>query len=133
MRRILWAEDNHDDQFLIRVAVNEPPLPVSLAFVDDGVLLLDALEGGTPDLVVLDLKMPRLGGLETLRRIRAHPAWSRLPVAIFSAGDNPHETQACRDFGVLDVVQKPVGLDRYAAAVRGIVQSPLLERPQLPG
>ncbi|MEA3202988.1 MAG: two-component system, response regulator [Thermoplasmata archaeon] len=123
VKTVLWAEDNKQDQFLIRAALKEAAAPPALKFADDGVLLLQALEQAAPDLVVLDLKMPRMGGLETLRHIRTRTQWNHLPVTVFSAGDNPDETRACRDLGVLDVVQKPVGFDLFAAAVHHILRA----------
>lgn len=118
---IFWAEDSRHDQLLIQAALDAAPRRPDLHFADDGLHLLDRLRGTRPDLVVLDLKMPRLGGIETLRRIRAEPAWTDLPVSIFSAGNQPDEVAACRALGVVDVQQKPVDFDRFTAAVHRLV------------
>jgi CheY-like chemotaxis protein len=118
---VLWAEDNPKDQVLIQAALEDVPAAPKVRFVSDGLLLLQALEGSLPDLVVLDLKMPRVGGLEALRRMRGTPRWSGLPVVIFSAGDNPEETQACYGLGARGVVQKPVSFQLFAEAVQRIV------------
>lgn len=118
---ILWAEDNLQDQVLIRSALEDlRPLP-RVEFADDGVILLEKLARGLPRLVVLDLKMPRVGGLEALRRIRETPAWSPVPVAVFSAGDDRAEGDACRDLGALRVVQKPVNFEAFTQAARSVV------------
>ncbi|MHB1261983.1 MAG: response regulator [Thermoplasmatota archaeon] len=118
---VLWAEDNLQDQILIRAALEDAPAAPEVVFADDGVLLLKALEKTAPALVVLDLKMPRLGGLEVLRRIRADPRWAPLPVNVFSAGDQPDETAACRELGALDVLRKPVDFGQFTAAVWALV------------
>ena len=118
---VLWAEDNQQDQILIRAALEDLPRAPDVQFRDDGLLLLEALRKSHPTLVVLDLKMPRLGGLETLRRMRADPAFAQLPVSVFSAGDQADETAACRALGALDVVHKPVDFREFTAAVRSIV------------
>ncbi|HUR63853.1 MAG TPA: response regulator [Candidatus Thermoplasmatota archaeon] len=118
---VLWAEDNLQDQILIRAALEDLPGAPEVRFRDDGLLLLDAVRERRPALVVLDLKMPRLGGLETLRRIRADPALSALPVSVFSAGDDPAETAACRALDAIDVVRKPVDFREFTVAVQGIV------------
>ncbi len=94
--------------------------PVALEFAQDGVLLLQALERRLPDLVVLDLKMPKLGGLEALRRIRTQPEWKHLPVVIFSSGNRPDEIEHCQALGVQEVVQKPVDLDLFSSLVQRI-------------
>jgi two-component system, response regulator len=118
---VLWAEDNPQDQILIRATLEDLPRAPDVRFSDDGVLLLEALQGSKPALVVLDLKMPRLGGLETLRRIRSEPALASLPVSVFSAGDHPEETAACQRLGALEVVRKPVDFREFTAAVHAIV------------
>lgn len=119
---VLWAEDNLGDQILIRESLDGLPSAPSLAFASDGLQLLEALERSKPHLVVLDLKMPRLGGLETLRRIRGRSAWKDLPVSIFSAGNQPSETEECIALGALEVVTKPVDFRLFSEAVWRIVR-----------
>jgi two-component system, response regulator len=116
--RIAWAEDSLHDQILIKESLDG--VMADVAFAADGLHLLDAVQDRTPDLVVLDLRMPRLGGLETLRRLRAEPRTRELPVCVFSAGDQPDEVAACRALGALEVLQKPVDFDQYRKAVRRI-------------
>ncbi len=118
---VLWAEDNAQDRILIQDAVDSLGAKPVITLLADGVLLLEALEHGPPSLVVLDLKMPRLGGLEALRRIRDHPDWRALPVTIFSSGNQPDEIKQCEELGVKAVVHKPVDFDHFSAAVRHIV------------
>jgi CheY-like chemotaxis protein len=121
--QILWAEDNPQDRMLIQESVGDLVPKPGLTLIPDGVLLLEALHKRLPDLVVLDLKMPRLGGLEALRRIRSHPGWKDLPVMIFSSGNQPDEVEACQALGVEEVVQKPVDFDLFSSAVQRIVLS----------
>jgi two-component system response regulator len=122
---ILWAEDNRHDQLLIEAALADLPVAPQVRFADDGLHLLARLgespPEGPPALVVLDLKMPRLGGIETLRRIRADPRWASLPVSIFSAGNQPDEIATCQSLGVVDVQQKPVDFGHFTAAVQRLV------------
>jgi CheY-like chemotaxis protein len=116
--RIAWAEDSVHDQILIKESLGG--VLADVAFAADGLHLLEAVQETRPDLVVLDLRMPRLGGLETLRRLRAEPMTRELAVCVFSAGDQPDEVAACRALGALEVVQKPVDFDQYMKAVRRI-------------
>jgi CheY-like chemotaxis protein len=125
-RRILWAEDNEGDRMLIRAALEEAP-GADVRFVDDGVQFLEALEERRPDLAVLDLRMPRIGGLEALQRVRRDPRHRDLPVAIFSAGNQPEETAACEALGVLAVGHKPVDFREFSAAVQRIVSLELAQ------
>ena len=116
---ILWAEDNAKDRVLIRDCLDEHP---NVTIVNDGVLLLEALGKTSPDLVVLDLKMPRLGGIDALRAIRNHPEWQSLRVVIFSSGERPDEIALCRTLGALDMVEKPVDFDAFTAAVHRVLK-----------
>jgi CheY-like chemotaxis protein len=120
---ILWAEDNTQDRLLIRESVEVPGSGQGLKLVADGVLLLESLALARPDLVVLDLKMPRLGGLEALRRIRNRPDWQDLRVVVFSSGNRPEEIEQCAILGVDAYVQKPVDFDAFSDAVQRIVRS----------
>jgi two-component system, response regulator len=122
-RRVLWAEDNREDQILIRAALADMPHAPRVEFANDGAELLEMLEAAGADLVVLDLKMPRIGGLEALRLMRASPKARGLPVAVFSAGDQQAETAACMALGAKLVLQKPVDFRLFTAAVHRLVST----------
>ncbi len=126
MPDILWAEDNSQDRRLIHAALQDIPGAPRVAFVEDGLVLLQELAKGTPRLVVLDLKMARLGGIEALRRMRAHPKRKDLPVVIFSSSSLPEEIAVCEQLGVLDYVQKPIDFDSFALAVERVVDYALI-------
>lgn len=118
---ILWAEDNPADQALIRYAVEDlKPVP-AIEFADDGVDLLEALKSVRPALVVLDLKMPRMGGIETLAAIKRDEALKHLRVVIFTSGDLPGEVAQCRALGAEHVLQKPIEFPVFRMLVHGIV------------
>jgi two-component system response regulator len=123
-RSILWAEDDRQDQQLIQAALEGSTPEPRISFVEDGMAVLEAVGRDLPDLVVLDLKMPRMGGLEALRRLRAEPATRHVPVIVFSSGSLPNEIAQCRQLGVLDVVQKPIEFGLFVNAVQGIVNAP---------
>ncbi|HUR26332.1 MAG TPA: response regulator [Candidatus Thermoplasmatota archaeon] len=125
---ILWAEDDRQDQQLIQAALEDNKPAPRIAFAEDGVALLETVGRHPPDLVVLDLKMPRMGGLEALRRLRTEPATRNLPVIIFSSGSLPDEVAQCQELGVLDTVQKPIEFGAFVSAVQGIVRLALLPR-----
>jgi CheY-like chemotaxis protein len=120
---ILWAEDDRQDQQLIRAALEDSRPSPDVTFVEDGVSLLQGVGAALPGLVVLDLKMPRMGGLDALRRLREEPATRHVPVVVFSSGSMPDEIAQCRALGVLDAVQKPIEFGAFVAAVQGIVRT----------
>jgi CheY-like chemotaxis protein len=120
-RTVFWAEDAMDDQFLIRTAVEGMKPRPELTFFEDGELLLDALAKKRPDLVVLDIRMPRLDGIETLRRIRARPGMRNLPVVMFSTAMIEEEVAECKQLEVRDFLQKPGHYSEFSAAVERII------------
>ena len=120
-RTVFWAEDAMDDQFLIRTAVEGMKPRPEVTFFEDGEYLLDALSKKKPDLVVLDIRMPRLDGIETLRRIRARPGMRSLPVVMFSTAMLDEEVAECKALEVRDFLQKPGHYSEFSAAVERIV------------
>lgn len=119
MPSILWAEDSVDDQKLIAEALRQLPYPPQAEFVSDGVELLERLKGERPGLVVLDLGMPRMGGLETLERMQQDHA--KVPVVVFTSHDGPGEARQCMKRGARDVIQKPTDFYSFRSAVQRIV------------
>lgn len=122
MARILWAEDGLDDQYLIKHALGQLPLAPKVDFVEDGQAALAALDGAHPDLVVLDLNMPILDGVSTLRRIKAADATKSIPVVVFSTGREESAVQTCKKLGVVDYIQKPFHYNDFTTAVAKICE-----------
>ena len=120
-RKVFWAEDALDDQFLIRTAVEALRPRPDVVFFDDGGVLMDALRHERPRLVVLDIRMPRLDGIATLRQIRALPGFHNLPVVMFSTAMLDEEVQACQELKARDFVQKPAHYAEFAEAVARVV------------
>jgi CheY-like chemotaxis protein len=116
---ILWAEDDAQDRRLIEYALRD--YGASVTFADDGVDLLDKLYTLQPERIVLDLKMPRLGGTDVLRRLReSRTKTGKLPVIVFTSSDEPAEVNQCRDLGVDAYIQKPLEFLAFSAVVRDI-------------
>lgn len=101
---IVIADDDADDRMLIEDAFRESRLANPIAFVGDGIELLDLLRGtgsyanspsrGRPGLILLDLNMPRMDGRTALSHIKADPALRRIPVVVLttSKADEDHQT-----------------------------------------
>lgn len=119
VHRVFWADDSPADQVLIRVAVNELDLPVKVASFDWGSTLLAALKSRRPSLVVLDIGMPGMNGVETLRRIRA--SGNDVPVVVFSTACIEEEVQACEKLGIEGFYVKPAQFTDYMETVRRIL------------
>lgn len=113
---LLLVEDSGDDEFLaLRVLAKAGLTRVSVA--RDGCEALAVLhapmgpgapESLAPDAVLLDLQLPRIDGIELLRRIRSDARTSRLTVFILSSSEDAHEREVCRELGVSGFLPKPL-------------------------
>lgn len=121
MADILWAEDNPLDRQLIEEALLDLPGAPTVSFAEDGEEMLRMLPSVRPLLVVLDIKMPRVTGIEALERMRKEAAYREMPVVIFSSSNQPSEMETCRRLGVKDYVQKPIEFTALQASVRRVV------------
>jgi CheY-like chemotaxis protein len=91
-KRILLAEDDEDDFILFREALDKNKEPVRLQWVKDGEELMDTLKMNItelPDIIFLDINMPRKNGFECLTEIRLHEQLKMIPVIIFSTSNDP--------------------------------------------
>lgn len=126
MRRqpyILIAEDDADDQFLLDTAFRENRLGVKLSFVQDGIQVLEYLESinqeqTLPDLILLDVNMPLMGGPETLRRLKKSNRFKQIPVIIHSTSQNEIDKYNCLELGASGYLSKGAGFDGVQAAAR---------------
>lgn len=128
MRTILLIEDNPDDELLTRRALRRiEKVPHDVVVVRDGVAALEYLHGSSesgeapaklPDLVLLDLKMPKLSGLEVLQRLRSHERTCDLPVVVFTSSSEERDLRSSYDMGANAYVRKPVDFAEFAEAVR---------------
>lgn len=125
---ILLVEDNADDEALTLRALRKHNVANQVVVARDGAQALDLLfpheaETGAapqhlPHLVLLDLKLPKIDGLEVLRRIRSHPRTRRIPVVILTTSDENKDLLAGYDLGANSYVRKPVDFVEFTEAVR---------------
>jgi len=129
IRPILLAEDNPRDIELIEEALAEHNLVNRLVVVHDGVELLDYLHGRgacadtvppRPVLIILDLYMPRMDGVEALREIRKHPDFKNVPVVMLTGSSTTTDLQTCYDLGVNAYVVKPVDFHQFVDVVKNL-------------
>ena len=118
---ILVAEDNEDDYLLMRDAVEENRLHAELEWVKDGVELMTRLQGAPyPELIILDLKMPRKNGIEALQEIKADAKLKLIPIIVFSTSNAESDIKICYDLGANSYIQKPVGFVLFAETMQTV-------------
>jgi two-component system response regulator len=119
--KILLVEDNDDDIELTRVALEQHSLMNQIVVARDGVEAI-ALLGDTscplPAVVLLDLKLPRLDGIEVLRHIRANPRTRSLPVVVLTSSKEEKDLVASYEFGANSYVRKPVDFHEFIGAAQ---------------
>lgn len=125
---ILLVEDNQDDEELALLAFKKGHLLNEMVVARDGVEALDYLfgagphagrdVGNIPQLMLLDLKLPKISGLEVLRRVRADPRTRRMPVVILTSSKEDEDLIQGYDLGANSYIRKPVEFDHFVEAVR---------------
>ncbi|HEU5315480.1 MAG TPA: response regulator [Chloroflexota bacterium] len=125
---ILLVEDNPDDEELTRVALEESKIANTLVVARDGVEALDYLFGTgshagrdtrhMPQVILLDLKLPRLNGMEVLRRLRADERTRYLPVVVLTSSDEEQDLFESYGLGANSFVRKPVDFAQFVDSVR---------------
>jgi CheY-like chemotaxis protein len=115
---ILLVEDHPCDAELTIAALEKCRIQNPVLVARDGVEALDYLEehldSNRPAVVLLDIKMPRMNGLEVLKRLRARSEYSSVPIVMLSASDHESDVRYCREHGANDYVVKPTNLDAFA-------------------
>jgi CheY-like chemotaxis protein len=125
-KTILVAEDDPNDQFLIQRELKKLVLPVQVRFVNDGEQTIDYLSGvdkpgcpfPKPDLMFLDLKMPRLNGFELLEWMRKDGRCGRILTVVVSSSSLQHDIDKAYDLGANAYLVKPASLQDYVRVFR---------------
>jgi two-component system, response regulator len=125
---ILLVEDNPDDEALTLRALQKNKITNEVVVAHDGVQALDYVFGTgayagrdtsvAPQIILLDLKLPKIDGLKVLRRLRSDPRTKLTPVVILTSSNEERDLLAGYDFGANSYVRKPVDFDQFAEAVR---------------
>lgn len=120
-KTILLVEDNPDDVTLTQRALGKHKLANRLVVARDGVEALEHLfdrERHLPEVVLLDLKLPRIDGLEVLRRVRADARTRLVPVVVLTSSDEERDMVASYELGANSYVRKPVDFEQFVEAAR---------------
>ena len=118
--QLLLIEDNSADANLVEEALAEAQLDCSLQLFDDGAAALEFINrldadssGAGPDLILLDLNLPKVNGEQVLKRIRSSPKCKSAKVMIMSSSDAPTDREAAMKLGANEYFRKPSNLDQF--------------------
>ena len=133
MLHLLLAEDNPGDVDLVQKALDEYCIPHTLLVVRDGGEALDYMarmgqngDAPVPDILLLDLNLPKLNGPRVLEEFRRYPACAETPVIVVSSSNAPADRQSVAELGVVRYFRKPSDLKSFlqlGAVVRQIADS----------
>ncbi|HWL15152.1 MAG TPA: response regulator [Opitutus sp.] len=124
---ILIVEDDEGHAILIRHNLEIAGLDNRIEHFRDGQAVLDfffkpnaerAAQPNQTYLVLLDIRMPKVDGIEVLRRLKSDPELHRLPVIMLTTTDDVREVERCHELGCNVYIQKPVDYDKFAEAIR---------------
>jgi two-component system response regulator len=124
---ILLVEDNDDDVQLTKRALLRNNIANELIVMGDGVAALEYLQAAArpphgaptlPAVILLDLKLPKLDGLELLQQLRADPRFRRQPIVILTSSAEEQDIAKSYDSGANSYIRKPVDFEQFTAAIR---------------
>jgi CheY-like chemotaxis protein len=125
MRKIMLVEDNEDDIALTRRALQRNNIANELVVAGDGAEALRLLGEGSngddrelPAVVLLDLKLPRVDGLEVLQRLRADERLKHLPVVVLTSSNEQRDLVRSYDLGANSYIRKPVDFQQFSDAIK---------------
>jgi len=125
---ILLVEDEPADANLVRAALKEGKVFCNLHHAEDGIEALAFLRrqgeayrtAPHPDMILLDLNMPRMNGREFLAAVKADPALQAIPVVVLTTSDVERDVVASYQLGAAGYITKPVDMDQFIDAIRQI-------------
>jgi len=124
----LLVEDNPDHAELLRLSIEGLAPDVTLHHATDGIAALELLQQGPPgaprplrpDVILLDLKLPRLDGHQVLRTVKSDPELRHIPVVVLTTSDSRHDKRAAYQHHANSYLVKPIGFDKLQSLVAAI-------------
>lgn len=126
---VLMADDDEEDCFLAKEAFSETGAKASFSCVEDGVELIDYLSertrsnlAGLPNLILLDLNMPRKDGRQALLEIKAEPALRHIPIVILTTSQEERDVSFTMNAGAHSFITKPVSFDEWVEIMQSLTE-----------
>jgi CheY-like chemotaxis protein len=122
---ILYIEDNEDFIDVVERVMGQIDMSTTMRVIDDGALALSTLDmlvedKVKPRLILIDLNLPGLSGLDVLKRIKQTQALRYVPTVIFSTSDNPKDIRSSLEFGANAYVTKPLGYNNLVKCLTSV-------------
>jgi CheY-like chemotaxis protein len=140
---ILVAEDDAGHARLIEKNLTRAGLHNPISRFDNGQAVLDFLfrrgpgphrGSEMPYLLLLDIRMPQVDGIEVLRRVKEDPELRKIPVIMLTTTDDPREVDRCHSIGCASYIVKPVDYDKFAESIKGLgLYISLMQVPEING
>ncbi|MDD5586982.1 MAG: fused response regulator/phosphatase [Alphaproteobacteria bacterium] len=124
---VVIVDDDATNRLLLREVCEKLGIGI-IDEADDGDSALDLITRFRPDLILLDIRMPRMDGYELMRRLRANPMFDGLPVLVQTCLQGEDERVRCFNFGATDVVSRPFHLSELMARIRAHLRSAIASR-----
>jgi len=130
-KSILLVDDSQNDVVMIKASLQNARLGNNITVAEDGEEALDFLykrgkfaeySGDHPVLILLDIKMPLMNGIEVLKIIRSDPKFNKIPVIMLTSSSDIHDLQNCYDNGANSFVVKPVNISDFMNVIKQVGQ-----------
>ncbi|MCD6048843.1 MAG: response regulator receiver protein [Verrucomicrobia bacterium] len=124
---VLIAEDDEGHAILVQQTLRDAGLGNTIQHFKDGQAILDFLfrrgngphrQEDQPYVLLLDIRMPKVNGVEVLQQLKANPDLRKLPIIMLTTTDDPREVLRCHELGCSVYIQKPVDYDKFSEAIR---------------
>lgn len=124
-KKVILVEDNLADVELVKISVRELENPVELVHIGDGQELLLFFEDAVLSdiaVILLDLNMPRVSGIDVLRHMQQDPNLKKVPVVMFTTSNSKSDIMKCYELGAKAFVCKPLDIFEFNTSIRSIVE-----------
>ena len=128
-KKILVVEDDNSLSMLLRLIMKFQQEEWMLSSAANGLEALTQVEKFQPDLVLLDIMMPEMDGLEFARRVRADERWADMTIVVLSALSDPNTKRKAREAGVQEYWTKPISPDELQAGLQRVLGTDLPDMP----
>ena len=136
---LLLVDDDRNDEELARIALEEAQVPHRLVIARDGAEALDYLNGigdstdsSWPELILLDLKLPKVSGLEVLERLRSDSKARATPIVVFTSSNETRDLTRSYDLGANAYIRKPINFAEYRETMLDITRFWMLRNSSPP-